>query len=162
MFDLLAWSWEYEPLDLAGYIPDFVIKFERPLLVEVKPITLLDGPSFADKQKIDAGESDIEVLILGAVLHESSFDVIAGWTLRHDWCSADAGELVCDQTALSWYRDHWTPVRSFPYSAFDGCRAGGCRPTDHNYVHRGIHFDDRVRLIQLWREAGNRVQWRSR
>jgi hypothetical protein len=39
-FDLIDWRWEYEPLDLDGYIPDFIISFEsRPLLVEVKPAT---------------------------------------------------------------------------------------------------------------------------
>lgn len=38
-FDLLGWEWVYEPLDLDGYIPDFVLtNFKRgQLLVEVKP-----------------------------------------------------------------------------------------------------------------------------
>lgn len=26
MFDLLGWRWEYEPLDLDGYIPDFLVR----------------------------------------------------------------------------------------------------------------------------------------
>ena len=33
-FDQLGWAWEYEPIDLDGYIPDFVL--EDSLLVEVK------------------------------------------------------------------------------------------------------------------------------
>lgn len=37
MFDLLCWKWEYEPFDLNGYIPDFLIQAETPILVEVKP-----------------------------------------------------------------------------------------------------------------------------
>lgn len=43
-FDLLQWSWEYEPFDLAGYIPDFVLLFnhrEKPI-VEVKPVIGFD------------------------------------------------------------------------------------------------------------------------
>jgi hypothetical protein len=37
-FDELNWEWEYEPIDLSGYIPDFIISFPyAPLLVEVKP-----------------------------------------------------------------------------------------------------------------------------
>ena len=37
-FDLVKWPWEYEPIELDGYIPDFVLPFEAgPLLVEVKP-----------------------------------------------------------------------------------------------------------------------------
>lgn len=41
-FDLCGWKWDYEPIDLEGYIPDFIVAFERPLLVEVKPL-LWDG-----------------------------------------------------------------------------------------------------------------------
>src|ERR1039458_6510910 len=37
MFDLLGWSWTYEPFDANGYIPDFVLHGDRPVLVEVKP-----------------------------------------------------------------------------------------------------------------------------
>jgi hypothetical protein len=37
MFTKLGWEWEYEPIDLNGYIPDFIIKFPyEHLLVEVK------------------------------------------------------------------------------------------------------------------------------
>jgi DNA-directed RNA polymerase subunit RPC12/RpoP len=38
MFDCLHWPFEYEPIELEGYIPDFIITFPHaPLLVEVKP-----------------------------------------------------------------------------------------------------------------------------
>jgi hypothetical protein len=38
MFDLLEWRWEYEPIDLEGYIPDFVLMFPAGrVLVEIKP-----------------------------------------------------------------------------------------------------------------------------
>lgn len=39
-FDLIEWAWEYEPVDLDGWIPDFVIShstYRVPLYVEVKP-----------------------------------------------------------------------------------------------------------------------------
>src|SRR5262249_22455242 len=43
MFDLLKWEWHYEPIDLNGWIPDFLLtktSFEnsKPCLVECKPI----------------------------------------------------------------------------------------------------------------------------
>lgn len=38
-FDLCGWQREYEPFDFAGYIPDFLLKFAQPTLVDVKPIT---------------------------------------------------------------------------------------------------------------------------
>lgn len=36
-FDQIGWQWEYEPYDLNGWIPDFLIYGQSPLLVEVKP-----------------------------------------------------------------------------------------------------------------------------
>jgi hypothetical protein len=50
-FDIVGWEWEYEPLDLCKWIPDFRVKFpcghsECPgyhvLLVEVKPYYSID------------------------------------------------------------------------------------------------------------------------
>jgi hypothetical protein len=38
-FEQCGWPWEYEPFDLEGWIPDFLIKGASPCLVEVKPIT---------------------------------------------------------------------------------------------------------------------------
>jgi hypothetical protein len=38
-FDAIRWPWQYEPLDLMGYIPDFVLPFRRSaVLAEVRPI----------------------------------------------------------------------------------------------------------------------------
>jgi hypothetical protein len=38
-FDSLGWEHEYEPFDLDGYIPDFVLRFPKEnVLVEVKPM----------------------------------------------------------------------------------------------------------------------------
>lgn len=43
-FDELDWPWEYEPYDLDGYIPDFVLPFrDGPVLVEIKPEHYLDS-----------------------------------------------------------------------------------------------------------------------
>ena len=38
MFEALKWNWEYEPIDLNGYIPDFIITFDKnvQVLIEVK------------------------------------------------------------------------------------------------------------------------------
>lgn len=51
-FDLIGWRWEYEPLDLNGWTPDFRVTFdclrpksccpEHSLLVEVKPYYTID------------------------------------------------------------------------------------------------------------------------
>ena len=38
IFEKLGWNWEYEPIDLEGYIPDFIIKFDndKEILIEIK------------------------------------------------------------------------------------------------------------------------------
>lgn len=47
MFDLLGWKWEYEPIDLNGWIPDFAISDARKNIKgfgasELKSITLIE------------------------------------------------------------------------------------------------------------------------
>jgi hypothetical protein len=37
IFEKMGWIWDYEPIDLYGYIPDFIIKFgEDEILIEIK------------------------------------------------------------------------------------------------------------------------------
>jgi hypothetical protein len=36
-FDLLGWRWDYEPMDMKGWTPDFLLHLHEPVLVEVKP-----------------------------------------------------------------------------------------------------------------------------
>ena len=40
MFDLLGWKYEYEPYDLNGWIPDFIILGDAEILVDLKPYTI--------------------------------------------------------------------------------------------------------------------------
>lgn len=114
-FDLMGWHWEYEPLDLDGYIPDFVIDsphesgktFKR--LIEVKPALKLVDYEPAQK-KIET----------------------SGWTGSAACVGATIGE-VCGSVCLGseWVSlEFWAPWTSSEYRIFD-----------------------------VWREAGNRVQW---
>jgi hypothetical protein len=50
-FDLAGWEWQYEPIDLMGWTPDFYVRFHcghsecdgyHDLLVEVKPYFAID------------------------------------------------------------------------------------------------------------------------
>lgn len=80
-FDILGWGWEYEPIDLNGWVPDFrltlpptkshpdeyygakYVRDRRPF-VEVKPAERLEDFPL---EKIEAavGHSETEVLLLG-------------------------------------------------------------------------------------------------
>lgn len=44
-FDLICWSWDYEPLDIAGWTPDFLVTpmyLNYEMLVEVKPYSKIE------------------------------------------------------------------------------------------------------------------------
>jgi hypothetical protein len=70
-FDLIGWDWEYEPLDLEGWSPDFLIKGTEDILVEVKPITEID---YDTCKKIDRAYPNGRVLLLGCITNIISFE----------------------------------------------------------------------------------------
>jgi len=74
MFTKLGWEWEYEPIDLKGYIPDFILKFpHRHVLVEVKGDTDIKNiEQYADK--IVKSGWDGEFLLVCSVLPEIAED----------------------------------------------------------------------------------------
>ena len=76
MFTKLGWDWEYEPIDLNGYIPDFIIKFPyKHLLVEVKGDTDIKHiEQYADKI-IKSGWNG-EFLLVCSVLNDDEDNYI--------------------------------------------------------------------------------------
>jgi hypothetical protein len=63
-FDFLGWRWEYEPFDLAGWIPDFLL-VDAGVLVEVKPVQ--DFPRDIANEIVSVLPQDKEALIVGCV-----------------------------------------------------------------------------------------------
>lgn len=69
MFDLLGWQWTYEPFDLNGWIPDFLLS---PLTSEGSEVLVeVKGPGSeweAAKRKAEKSlpDGDVECLIIGA------------------------------------------------------------------------------------------------
>ncbi len=61
-FDLIGWDWIYEPVDLEGWSPDFLIKGTQDILVEVKPITEFH---YDTCKKIDKTYPEGRVMLLG-------------------------------------------------------------------------------------------------
>lgn len=99
-FDELRWPWEYEPVDLDGYIPDFILKFYEPLLVEVK--SELDRRSLRMHiDKIDRSGWKHDALIVGAYPLDSA-----------DWPSKAVGLLSQEFWDGKGWDDgllHWCP-----------------------------------------------------
>jgi len=92
-FDIVGWRWEYEPFDLKGYIPDFILSFHRPLLVEVKPlIWRLSGDTdegvvaCAARWKIVRSAWDHEAMLCGVSVGEH-LETYDAWCKVEDWCS---------------------------------------------------------------------------
>lgn len=83
LWDRLGLKWEYEPCDLAGYLPDFDLLFEkRPLLIEVK----------ADRSEIPAAKRKIGrsgwTGDIAIVLHAESRFIGEFYEEEIGWCRA--------------------------------------------------------------------------
>lgn len=180
-FDLVGWRWEYEPIDLAGYIPDFVVQrplmsydevpgFDEPFLVEVKPFVHWpcavlgcatcppshgqnnvdrDARSMMDeailkiqrsgwtKKAVIVGASMVPAAQLGVPRFGAAVDVVPGCSL---WFDTDTVVTQCR-----------------------ACRAHLAQPDVDSIgiAHCGKRSTIPIDPTPLWREAGNRVQWRA-
>lgn len=168
-FDNLGWPWEYEPIDLAGYIPDFILPVKKPTLVEVKP-ALEHGDLNAHKAKVVASGWKGDAIIVGARIFpevpRASFDGYYPPILGTIY--TDDIELKYDEpehlTGFEFIRAwHVCPLflcRSCDRPTFivdAGCfRCGLCGATSPSGEHVELYG-----LTQwAWREAGNLVQWK--
>lgn len=183
-FDLMGWEWHYEPLDLDGWVPDFVLPCygttmngkQMSLLVEVKPLLPvrlrrlggatalvpegLDGKDLlklewpAPVQNLDAG-----ILLLGAGLPSESGVVGLLYSGSHGdgWCGAPEW-LNAVHSIGSYVRcdeDKWD----------GGVALAGAdhRLTPHDpFVARLPLPSGKMapaKLVAAFAEAGNAVQW---
>jgi hypothetical protein len=165
MFDLLKYPWEYEPLDLNGYIPDFVLSFKTPMIVEVKPIVGNPGEWHADKAATDALQKaydsgwSSEGLLVGATMHTDRW--AEGCVSTGE--PTNAG-LLFDLSPET--RRSADGVYASPFG-FAACCGGpvdclgsySCRKCSHYDGNNDLRDSDSV--LALWRKAGNLVQWKA-
>ncbi len=159
-FDLLGWPWVYEPFELAGYIPDFVLQFKQPLLVEVKPELALDALR-EHAGKIERSGWTGEALIVGADWTVFSTDGLC------DPESMPALGLLCDRAYQREGDFGWWAAAPLITCAdcgqislvhcvgLYGCRR--CNPGGTGDHHlRGVSVEY---LRQLWGEAHRLTRW---
>lgn len=140
LFEAIGWAWSYEPYDLEGWIPDFLIRLPKmDLLVEVKST----DEDFAEaKRKVDQTSYDGIALVVGQDVEGN----VLGEIREHDgpgyvWSEADVfyclscGKISVRPIEMSWH-----------------CRQCGM---GHGNAHIG-DYD----LQATFRSASNRVQWR--
>jgi hypothetical protein len=171
-FDLVGWKWDYEPFELCGWIPDFVLSGPAArLLVEVKLLLVTDIIHTQEVQReLDCSyrpnESSHEILLLGAGIQDYDGTAVLGWVREKEYgwdvaalCDA---RLCRDCPGTSWSRGYETPggdellADLCAYSGSYERRLQGFHPGGAG----GLWSTEAGKHIGLWREAGNRTQWR--
>ena len=182
-FDLCGWKWDYEPFDLDGWAPDFLLKGKIKALIEVKPIDFRgDDRQLYRQAKAGASKAfgvsiprpngalpEYEAIVIGNGPFET--DWWARWSLgvlaapRHEWDEVERelhADHLTDTTFGSDVADLYFGTSGEPrldYAARYGSyqyRIGGQHDGDHHLREIGDTTPER-----LWREAGNVVQWKS-
>jgi hypothetical protein len=165
MFDLLGWSWTYEPLDCPGYIPDFVLHGAWPVLVEVKPeFTYADleahGPRIeAAIRGIWKGDYLIVGPRVGWLDDEACFGLTLGVlgegngeeNIEHGWTGWGSARAIWS-TCLR-CRPH-RPAFVHEYSSY------ASRPCGHYDGDAFVGPIELARLEDLWGRAHQRTRWK--
>ncbi|WP_143136945.1 hypothetical protein [Burkholderia ubonensis] len=171
-FDFVGWKWEYEPRDLAGWIPDFRLEAlgapNGELLIEVKPVRyemrIPDAIYFVPGKIISAAPSH-ELLIVG---ESPCFNVGWGGAPNTEGGLIALGWMV-ERAGVEWVEEDDEQADSFS-TAFMGFWSKG-------YGIRGQYgrWHDRISglyegnaaaehpcsdIKKAWKDACNRVQWR--
>jgi len=174
-FDLLGWRWEYEPYDLPGWIPDFIIPCpgtgygRKNILVEVKPIDNFD--EFKDEEKIinalkNGWDYGREILVLGySVSRTAVCNPIEGSPINEfprigflgEFIGADVDYLFYDAIVCK-YQDSWGLHHAIDWriNRITGKKDLWGKDVDWNRDEKEVIKE----VISLWAKAGNTVQWK--
>ena len=174
IFEMLGWDWEYEPIDLNGYIPDFILNGEVPILVEIKGELDIWSTFETHRNKIEASGWTGNYMILGAT-YEKKFAIV-----EHDGDIMDDGVnigicgIIGDDT-------HWRGWRRNGHSvsvskALLSRRIYCTGEVEYMISNRGsTHLCRNFNLLRqasvnnltvaifdkMWVKAGNLVQWKA-
>jgi hypothetical protein len=171
-FDLAGWRYEYEPFDLAGWIPDFVLKGSNEYLVEIKPVFAL--PEEIAEEMIAAAERHAwtgDLLIFGATFlgephqPEAERSKILGWlnTGPFDGKYLDGSDGYCPPD--EWWQDVaiYGDASEIDISSCEGTWWPLIRGSRSKYDGKyGWNNGSVEAAHELWIEAGNLTQWRGR
>ena len=179
-FDICKWDWEYEPVDLNGWIPDFRLTSRAPqgsdfhgtsVFVEVKPITkfcqaTVNKIQHASKESKNSGE----VLLLGERLLEGYKSYVSGVNesvTYLGWLGARWGEGPLGEEGGDGWSWNYTPLacNSVPnndqphdFRSLNNdytCRLSGFYEGGH--THDALYGDAK----KLWGKASSAVQYKG-
>ena len=156
-FHYLGWDAEYEPVDFAGWIPDFALYGAKVVYVEVKPIVACDD---AVTTKIDASGCEDEVLLVGQRPWCGETDFSCGWYLGwlrevYEYTDEQEGGICWGHAVLGQWEQAATVGFCHEYQSYrdriSGHYDGGCQGG------RRLHDDQ---ITGPWTRAVNASQWR--
>jgi hypothetical protein len=153
-FNLQGWDAHYEPFDLKGYIPDFVLhgksdptdNLVTQIIVEVKPVTSMDDPLFKETvRKIQDSGWEHEALIVSYFLP----------------AIPDNPDISC----IGWLRegkDRWG-LAPF-HSSYKSLGFHGCGSSSYDRITGIINstgtFSQDPKIKSCWLKSLNLVQWK--
>jgi len=153
-FDKMGWNWEYEPIDLDGWTPDFVISGElgMNIFVEVKPIFDLTQLNNLGKYEREIIKDDIYVgncIIVGLspTIEKNHSDSYGGKedVLRIGWCNSLGGW----QNAILKPNNDLGTTKWFIYQLING-----------GYYWKDFADREEMELVLThWNQAKNEVQF---
>jgi hypothetical protein len=158
-FDNLGWTWSYEPIDLAGYIPDFLVQGHdgKQVLFEVKGGEIGTHALNQFVAKIEESGWRQEAVVVGAEpCAITSDDGLSGY---HVAGVIAAPELVGDSTEWDWQScEFFYCISCGKVSFMNPSASWHCRLCGAPDGHHGDAFD---MVKDAWSRAKNRVQWRA-
>lgn len=163
LFDLFKWEWEYEPIDLNGWTPDFKIKGNEDILVEVKPYGVFTSyPEFDERwieqmEKIAKADPDLSILLLSnsPIGNESnatsgSFGLLFK-KFYDEWAIED--HTLAEMTLA----DGMPPflIEDYPFNYKPSYSVKGEALTSLKEMSKEV-------IERYWNEAGNVTQWKGK
>ena len=160
-FRLAGWEVEYEPYDLDGWIPDFIIRGNKHdgwenypneqhrdhILVEVKPV--IEFPGVVAERLQPLCPDNAEILICGCGLLDRGYGL--GWLWDGErWCKAPLGHWEKGNGVIGFCHESG----SF-HDRISGGYDGG--------TYGGLSRNTRMLKdpVTVWNSASNAVQWKA-
>lgn len=155
MFTALGWDWSYEPFDLPGWVPDFLIRCggKHDLLIDIKPIARFDVEPRELFEKMERAVEDqpydLAVLGIEPVITHDGF--VIGWNQSRgeygdfvwDWCRliSVATTGMDDRIGINQVEMSWCDVITGAHCKY------------------GLWPEHEKPVLSIFRNALNAVQW---
>ncbi len=165
-FDLIGWPYQYEPFELDGYIPDFVLTFADPVLVEVKPVcSISEVVEKCEKPIVTAWNENRRVLIVGGnIRHEQEHPKtgVKSVVFNAGWFALGQDETDSDDNispAPFMRCPHCRRISTYPSDGIRSCFLCGRSVRGYDTESSLFANGDHVTLLNLWQRACNAAQY---